>query len=329
MSWIIVGTIIAGGLVLSALFSGSEIGLYRVNRLRLHLAVQEGDRRAQSVAAFVADEQEALATLLIGNNVVNYITTAAVAYLFTELLRLGEWDAQVYTIVLVTPAVFVFGEVVPKSLFHRGADRLMRRVAWILSASRAVLHYTGAVWFVKRFTGLANKVMGQSITDRRATAPKRRVAALLQEALAGEAHGEWQADVIDRVVELSETPLRAVMIPRRRVAVLSDEAERAELIRIARETGYARLPVVSPRDLQPVGMVKIDNLLRRDDWRCVGECLEPALTIESTETVIPAITRMRQERREAAVVTAAGRMVGLVTLRDLLQEIVGEAGPAA
>jgi len=89
------------------------------------------------------------------------------------------------------------------------------------------------------------------------------------------------------------------------------------------------LPVVSPRDLQPVGMVKIDNLLRRDDWRSVGECLEPALTIESTETVIPAITRMRQERREAAVVTAAGRMVGLVTLRDLLQEIVGEAGPVA
>jgi CBS domain containing-hemolysin-like protein len=251
-----------------------------------------------------------------------------VAYLFSELMRLSEFDAQLYTITLVAPLVFVFGEVVPKILFQRAADRLMLRTIWILSPVSSVLRRTGAIWLLAKFVGGVNRLFRARASSGRAlVAPKRRVAALLQEALAGEKHGEWQSDVIDRVVQLSETALREVMIPLRAVTSISESADRSDLIRLARETGYARLPVVGPRRNQVIGMVKIDTLLRDFNWKTVAESVEPVLTLSPTETVLEAITRLRNQRREAAIVTdRGGRMVGMITLRDLLQEIVGEAG---
>ncbi len=329
MSWVLVAIIIAVGLLLSGLFSGSEIGLYRLNRLRLQLARQQNDPAAGKLEKWVKDEQSALSAILISNNVMNYATTSAVAFLFAELLRLGDVDAQIYTMVLVTPTVFVFGEVVPKNLFHRHADTLMKRVVWVLLPAQWMLRVSGAIWLLNRIADLLNRLVGSTVADPNLIAPKRRVAAMLQEALAGEKHGEWQADVIDRVVLLSETPLRAIMIPARSVAVIAASANRAELIRIARETGFARLPVHGRQRTEITGLVKIDDLLRRDDWTQVGQCAEPASQLQPGETVLTAITRLRLERQEAAIITnAAGRMIGLTTLRDLLQEVVGEGAPA-
>lgn len=325
MSWIVVGLVILVGLLLSGFFSGAETGLYRVNRLRLQLAVQGGDARAARVAGVVGDEQGALCVTLVGTNLMNYVTTTAVAYLLADMLRFAETDAQLYTVVMLTPVIFVFGEVVPKNLFQLYADTLLARFSWLFAASNRLLRVIGIVWVLRQLTGLVNRAVGTRSASDRIIEPKWRVALLLQEELAGRRLGEDRSELIDRVCRLSETPLRAVMLPLSRVTSISATADRRELIGVAWATGYARLPVHGKRRFRIEGIVKIDDLLRSDDWETVGERLAPALHLRPVDTVATAIAGMRAARREMAIVTDhGGNLSGIVTLRDLLEEVVGD-----
>ena len=329
-AWVAVVTIIVITLLFSALFSGAETGLYCVNRLRVFLGVQQGDVRSRRLARLIDDEREALSVILVGTNLMNYVCTTAVAYMFGTLMGFSDVDIEVYTVVSVTPIIFVFGEVVPKNLFQLHADALMPRFSGLLFLADRIFRATGLVWFTKSLTGMAGRWSGVPKADRHAVAPKRRVAALLQEALVGYKLGADQSELIDRVCRLSETPVRAVMIPYHRVTSISADADRDALIRVARITDYARVPVHGARRSQVIGLVKIDDLLRNDDWRTIGEKVAPVISLRPLDTVATAITRMQRVRKEMAIVTGlSGGLLGVVTLRDLLDEVAGEVASQA
>ncbi len=325
MTWALVITGILVGLCLSGFFSGLETGLYRVNRIRLQLSVQRRDPQAIRVARVLEDQEGALAVTLIGTNLMNYFTTVVVAYLFGALLGFGEIDTELYTIVLLTPILFVFGEMVPKNLFQLYADTLLLRGSRLLALSNRAFRLTGAVWALKHLIRGINRLLGTVAMADITIAPKWRMATLLQDALAGHTLGEAHSDLVDRVCLLSETPIHQVMVPRNRVISIAAGADRQTLIRNARRTTHSRLPVYDLRRAYVVGVIKVDELLRRDDWRTVGELAHPPTTLRPHETVAGAIAHLRREGCELAVVTEhGGRMLGIVTLTDLLQEVVGD-----
>ncbi len=329
MMWVVVACGLILGVVGSGLFSGSETGLYCLNRLRLHLAVQQGDSRAVRLSRWLEDEQRALAVALAGTNVTDYIGTIAIAYMFAHLLGFSDADTELYTIVLVTPLVFVFGEVVPKNLFQRFADSLMPRVSLLLLWSEWLFRACGVVALLTALTRGANRLLGTTQAYRTAETLKRRVALMLQEALAGQTHGEHQSDLIDRVVRLSETPIRTVMVPFHRVISISRDADRLELLRVARAASFARVPVHGKSRSQILGLIKIDDLLRSPQTT-VAEAIHPMPRMSPNTTVAAAIAELRRGGSEMSlVVNAAGHMLGLVTLRDLLEEVVGEFGAQA
>ncbi|MEK6798614.1 MAG: CNNM domain-containing protein [Planctomycetota bacterium] len=318
-------TVILTGLLLSGFFSGAEIGIYRANRLRLHLAVRRGDAGARRLARLLDDEQAALSCTLIGTNAANYATTTAVAYAFAHLLGLGDDQVQFYTIVLVTPVIFVFGEVVPKNLFQLHADALMSRTSRFLSATQRAFRALGLIALSSGFARIGNRLAGGVGTRGRAVDPRRRMAQLLQEALAGQDVSDSRSLLVDRVVQLSERPVRSMMIPLRRVITIHAESDLSELIRVAEANEFVRLPVVDSRGTRVVGVLKVDKALRDDQWKIVQERATAALTLPPNEIVASAIRRMRDARQELAVVAdAAGRCLGVVTMRDLLQGIIGD-----
>lgn len=340
MTWIIVSVVSLLGLFFSGFFSGAETGLYRVNRLRLHLGVRRRDPRALRLASVLGDEPGALSVTLVGTNVANYVTTSAVAFSFAELWGFGETGSELYTVAIVTPVIFVFGEMVPKNLFRLHPDALLAHGSRLLAIANRLFRLTGIVWALTHLSVLLSRLTGSDLHSAGVLDPKQRVKRLLQEALAGDTLGsdridpEDQSDLIERVCQLSETSLHAVMVPRNRVIGIAADTDRHELVRIVRLHSHARLPVYESAGSRThiIGLAKVDELLQSDDWERVAERLRPALKLSPRETVATAITRLqRAGRGMAVVVDDSGRMLGIVTLKDLLSEVVGESafgGPA-
>ncbi|UCE59619.1 MAG: DUF21 domain-containing protein [Phycisphaerales bacterium] len=326
MTWTLIILVMLAGLALSAFFSGAETGIYCISRLRLHLAAQRSDVRALRLEGILKDEPGALSVTLLGTNLMNYITTVACAFMFEELLGLSQIDTELYTVAFLTPIVFVFGEVVPKNMFRLYPDALMMQGSWFLRLANGVLRITGAVWFFGNLAAAAGRLEGNRHSQSLGSlAPKHRVAILLQDALAGDHAGREQSELIDRVCQLSDTPVHQAMVPRNRVLAIAALADRRELTRIARKTPHARLPVHGSHHRHVIGLAVVDDLLQADDWAAVGDRLQPAMTVSPHDAVASVISEMQRDNREMAVVTdRGGQMLGVVTLKDLLGEVIGE-----
>jgi CBS domain containing-hemolysin-like protein len=307
----------------SAFFSGTETGIYCVNRLRLRLSSDRGEPRAVRLQRLLEDEQGALATTLLGTNLANYLTTVSLALLLTRQIRLSEHQVEVYTTLIVTPLLFVFGEVLPKNLFQRDADRLLYPVAAMLVAAKRV--FAPLVWAL---TMLSTRLLAAFATSERRTAgpdDRYRVGALLREALADGDHAGRHGEFVDRVLNLPSTPVRAVMIPRDQVISLSANADRQEFLRTARRHAHSRLPVYRDHSGQIMGVVDVHALLADDMWDRVDQRVQPTERLDPDEPVASAILQVQRSGLSMAIVARQqGPLMGIVTLKDLLEEIVGE-----
>jgi len=271
------------------------------------------------------NEPGVLSLILVGTNLMNYLAATVAAYLLARRLGHAGADIEIYTTVLVTPVLFVFGEVVPKNLFQANADTLMRRGSMILVFFYHVFRFTGIVPALTK----VSQVFAGLLPGRRdagdADAPKRRVAAMLRQALMDRAPETELTDVVDRVVTLSETPLYRVMVPRHQVVTISAGADRKTLVKTARTTPHSRLPVHDHGRQQIIGVIKVDQLLKSSDWSCVGEKIQDVSRLSGHTTVAAAIAQAQQARHAMIIVVdRRGQMVGIATLKDLLEEIVGE-----
>ncbi len=324
MSWVIVSLVVVLGLTFSAFFSGAETGLYCVSRFRLQLGVHQKDPSALRLARLLEDPPSAISATLIGTNLMNYVTTSAVAFLFADMLGFEEIGTEVYTVVLLTPIVFVFGEVVPKTLFQQHPFRLLRHGVAVLALTSFAFRMTGLIGLARALTSAIERAVGGTVRVEREATPKRRMTALLREGLVGHVHEDDQSELIDRICRLSETTVQAVMVPKSRVHSIAAGTNRQELFRVARRTTFSRLPVFEAGRSHIVGVVDVGRLLCTDDWRTVSDRLQPIDTVSAPESVASATALMQRNGERIAVVTASARVfVGIVTLRDLTDEVVG------
>ena len=316
----IVGAILAVGL--SGFYSGSETGLYCLNRLRLKLRADQGDRHARRLAHIVADEHNALTTLLIGTNVSNYLATVAVAYLLTRAAGTGPGRSEIYTTLIVTPAIFVFGELVPKNLFQRHADQLMYLGSAMFRVSVVLCALPAAIlgWISKPITALVDPAGLSTSAD-----PRSNIATLLQEAMAGDDAPGRQSELIDRVLSLPRVALHQVMVPRNRVVSIQAGADLKQFLSLVRKHECSRLPVYEDNPRRIVGYVHVHALLADQEWEQVGDHLRKIVSLDAHESVASAIVKLQTSRETLGAVTDRnGYLLGVVTRKDLLEELTGE-----
>ena len=317
---LIIGVIAA--VCFSGFYSGSETGLYCVNRLRVRVRADRGDLCAQRLARLLDDDRGALSTLLIGTNVANYLATITVASVLLRTMDVGPGKSEVYTTLIVTPVIFVFGEVVPKNLFQRDADRLMflgtrlfQLSAWLFRLPVMAINWIAGVIIGAVTTGPV-----ADVTD-----PRRRVAILLQEALAAEDAESEHRELVGRVLELRDLAVHQVMVPRNRVVMIHGGAQRKDVLSLARKQAHARFPVYEDQPRRIQGFVHLHELLGDDSWQAVRERIHPIVNVHPHDSVSAAVVRLQAAKQPlAAVVDRSGYLLGLVTLNDLLSELVGE-----
>ncbi|MDP6545847.1 MAG: CNNM domain-containing protein [Phycisphaerae bacterium] len=309
-----------GGVVMCAIYCGLETGIYVLNKVRLDLHAEEGRHPARRLKAMLGRPNNALAVLLIGTNIAAYVTTFAVSAMF--MLAGAGHRTEWYTIAVATPLLFVLGESVPKSVFQRAGESLVYRLAWVLGASSVVFNTIGLAPLVRGFAWLCLRLAGKRSAQQ--ASGRQYLLTIVADSAASGILTHSQTVMADRVMHIGLVTLGQVMTPIDRVEAMGPETTRDELMSSLAGHDFSRLPVLDG-DGAIVGVINIyDVLLDESVSQPAGVMTIPPVLPGET-TVTDALYRMRQANAAMAVVTDnSGGHVGIVTVKDLVEEIVGE-----
>lgn len=313
--------------LMNALFAGSEMALLSLREGQLRQLERRGSAAARPLTRLAHDPNRFLATIQIGITLAGFLASAAAAVSLAEPLtpRLGFLGgaAEVVAIALVTMILtfvtLVFGELAPKRLAMQHAQR------WALLASRPLnalaLISRPAVWVLSKATDMTVRAFGgdpETVRERLGPEELRDLVTGLR-GLNCE-----QRRILTRALELHERILREVLVPRCAVFTIAADAPIATARAALGASGHSRAPVVVSRRLEDVvGVVHLRDLLTENGT--VTDAARPAVLFPDTLRVSEALRRFKTERQQfALVVDERSAMSGIVTLEDLLEEIVGE-----
>jgi len=327
MNDVVIILIIVALLAISAFFSGTETGVYRLSRFRLRLGLQQRRKLYGLLDKLMADSHGLIFSILIGNNIANYLLTSFITYLF--LVKTGsDTSAELYSTLVTVPLLFVLGDLLPKNIFFYRADLLMPVVAPLAYVFHRILTVLQVVPLLKLIARLFSKMAGaRSATPQLASAAQRQhLVELVQETREEGVLSQVQAEIIDRLMKIPRIPLSAVMVPLAKVVMVSREAGKAQVVEVLRNEGFRRVLVYGQQRAQVVGFVDIYELLAgSEDFTSLPDsAIEPIAAAPMTASVLETLNIMRNKHLDILLVTRSSAAVGMVTIKDLLEELVGE-----
>lgn len=315
------------GLGLSALFSGLETGLYTINRVRLTVRASRHDRRAERLRRFIQNPTRMLGTLLIGNNIANYLGSFGVAAML-DVYGVSPVSAIAINACILIPLLFIFGETLPKDLFRTHTDRWSYPFAGFLTWCERLLLWTGVLPAVQGVGALAGRAFrterGDAPDELPGGAARQRISQLIKEGAGAGVLSESQTSLADRALALREVRVGSEMVPWKHVSTLRDGANAAERIAMLRRQPHTRVPVVNAQG-RVVGVVSvIDALLEAD--KPLTEMMVTPTSLSPSMPVREALRAMRGSACPLAIVThpRTGAPIGIVTLKDLVEPLTGE-----
>lgn len=302
-------------------FSGSEIGVLSASRAKVVRRVEEGSRSGKILDRFLGSPERLLGTTLVGTNLSVVIGTVV----FTSYMyrRLGE-GGELYSLLVMSPLVLVFGEILPKTVFQQYSDRLVYIVSYPLQAAEYVFFP-----LVRLLTALSRLITGAGAAgpQRRSPFVTKHELQMLVLADGGEAEMEAEErEMIHRIFTLGTTTASQVMVPLVDVTGIEDTSAPDEVIRKVAEKGYSRLPVYRDNLSNIVGILNVfDIFTLHPEDRELRKVVREPLYVPEVMNVDDLLQEMQRVGTQMAIVVDEyGGAVGIVTVEDLLEEVVGE-----
>ena len=316
-AWAIWWVVLIVATAFVALYCGMETGIYVLNKIRLDLRAEAGGRQASRLRRLLRRPNNLLVVLLIGTNISSYAVTFAVTAMFV-LAGSGQM-AQWYSMAVATPLLFIFGDSVPKDVFHRLAETLTYRLSGLLAASDVLFKVTGLSPLVRSISFLVMLPL-----RGRQAGGEERLGAAFAEGRASGVLTHMQSVMADRVMGIGEITLADVMVPADQVVWIGADVAREELLDLVQRNNHSRLPVRGAAG-EAVGVLDVYDVLADETATRPAERMADPLLLGEGMVVTDALYRMQRAHRMMAVVTSGGqRPVGIVTIKDLVEEIVGE-----
>ena len=313
--------IILLSLALTALFSASEMAFIAANRVRLRHLAEEGSQTAARYLEAFRRPERVLATCMMGVTIA-HITASSVST-WALLPVLGSWSAVAVTAAL-TPIMLVFGEVMPKAVAREWATPLIRSLFRVIELSSWVL--APLTWGANAVVGKALALFGRTPSSTRQFVSREELKLLLQMEPEEADVTVSEAEMIDKIFDLGQKTVREIMVPLVDVTALPATAHPEDAVRLISERGFSRIPLFTDRVFNLIGFVTAMDLLRRgaqvSDLRSI---MRPATYAPETKRIDDLLREMQKGRIQLAVVVDEyGGAVGIVTIEDILEQIVGE-----
>ncbi|ABA89451.1 transporter, DUF21, CBS domain pair and CorC_HlyC domain-containing, putative [Syntrophotalea carbinolica DSM 2380] len=313
-----------GGLTLllfmSAFFSGSETALLSLDSLRVKYLVHKKKRGAKQLELVLSRPDNLLGAILVGNNLVNI---AASVFATTFFVKLFGARGELMTIVILTPLLLVVSEVCPKTFAARYPERVsflvLRPIMFIMMLLRPV------VWLVTGFSRLLTLFVK---SEPQPVISEEEIRTLITVGEQSGVVGKDKRKMLDGIFDLSQICVRDVMIPRTEIAALDVSFSFAEVLRLVQQSSHSRFPIYEGSLDNVIGIIHSKDILRyvhiSEEFSLEKLARKPYFVPESKRinTLLPAF--QRRQVHMAVVVDEYGGVEGLVTLEDVVEEIVGE-----
>ncbi|WP_213818947.1 HlyC/CorC family transporter [Garciella nitratireducens] len=305
---------------MSAYFSATETAFSSLNRIRIKNLASNGNKKAKSTLDLVENYDMVLSTILIGNNIINILSTSLATLFFTNIF--GKMGVTISTIVM-TILVLIFGEISPKSLAKEIPESLAMFSTPFLKFFITILkpiNYIFGLWkeLLYRFVNINND---EKITED-------ELLTIIDEAQNEGGINEQEGELIRSAIEFNDLDVRDVLTPRVDVVAINIEDDNDQIDSLFTESGYSRLPVYKESIDNIIGVLHEKNFniyLKKGAKGSLVNILKPVIFVTPTMKISRLLKLLQQYKTHMAIVTDEyGGTVGIVTLEDILEELVGE-----
>jgi putative hemolysin len=313
--------IILLALGVTALFSAAEMSFIAANRLRLRHLAEGGNRNAVRYLDAFKQPERFLSTAMMGVTIAHIVASSVATWALVP--RIGAAAAPVATLVL-TPLMLIVGEVVPKAVAREWATALVVRLFRVVEIATALL--APLSWSANALVRGVLAAFGYERTTTRAFVSREELKLLLQMEPEEADVTSSEAEMIDKIFDLGQTTVREVMVPMVEVAALPDTASPDECVRLIAGRGFSRIPIYADRIFNVVGVVTAMDLLRQGAHaHDVRAFMRPATYVPETKRIDDLLREMQKSRVQLMVVVDEyGAAVGIVTVEDIVEQVVGE-----
>src|SRR6266571_2511475 len=321
--WLQVAILIVS-LFLCAMASAAETALTSISRIKLKNLVESGDEQAIEIDRLLTDPNKLLSTILVVNSVAVIVASSMATVL---ALAFSATYGELLSSVVISLVVLIFCEITPKTAavqnpvrWARIFIRPVRGAAWVL---------TPIVWSLSAITNFLVRLVGGEMKHRGPFVTEEELRLLVS---VGEKEGvleEEETEMIHSIFEFADTTVREVMIPRIDMVTLESDATVDQAVDLALQGGFSRIPVYEESIDNIIGVLYTKDMLKqlREDHNTlpVRDLVRPAYFVPETKKLDDLLREIRQKRTHMAIVVDEyGSVAGLVTIEDLVEEIVGD-----
>ena len=309
-------------IVLSGYFSATETAFTAVNKIRLRAKAEDGDKGAKRVLKLSDNYDRLLTTILIGNNVVNILASSLFTLLLISLIQNNEGLATTLSTVILTVVVLIFGEISPKTLakeFPEGFARFAAPTINVLTYLLIPFTFVFGLW-KKLLLKLFKHKEANAITDD-------ELKIMVEEAEQEGGINAQESDLIRSAIEFNDLEAKDILVPRVDMVAIDCKTPLEEVDKIFMDTRYSRLPVYKDTIDNIIGILHEKDFIkqRTDAGFSLEKASKPAVFVVSTTKISAVLQQLQKGKSHMAVVSGEfGDTVGIITMEDILEELVGE-----
>ncbi|MFI3200951.1 MAG: hemolysin family protein [Eubacteriales bacterium] len=309
-------------ILLSTFFSSAETALTTVNHVRIRNMVEEGNKRAITVQKILNQYNKMLSAILIGNNIVNISASS-----LTTTLAIDIWGSHAIGVATgaLTLIVLIFGEIVPKTWASLNSEPIALLYSGIIYRLMVILG--PIIYVVDKFAEFLFNLLHIDRNKKKDSLTESELKTIVDVSHEGGVIESNERELIYNVFDFQDALAKDIMIPRIDLTMVESTATRVELIALFRESMYTRMPVYEESQDNIIGIINIKDLLLTEDsssFSLKDMVREAYFTYEYKNTADLMLELREKHASMALVLNEYGSTVGLVTMEDLLEEIVGE-----
>ncbi|MAI76766.1 MAG: hypothetical protein CBC25_06055 [Pelagibacteraceae bacterium TMED65] len=324
--YVLIGSII-GLVFLSAFFSGSETSLTAASKPRIHMLARSGKKNAGIFEKIFKDKEQLICTILFANNLVNVLASALATKI---LIEITQTEGILYATIIMTLMILIFGELIPKTLALSNADKFALKISPLIRVIIIILFpLTKTLNFI---VGFILKMLGVDYKD----SSKEEIQEQNEEELRGaidlhgkDSTGKEEKQMLNSILDLDEITVGSIMVPRTDIFSLPTNVSYSELITKLKNSPHSRIPVWAKNPENIVGVLHVrkligENNLDQKKFNILNFCQKPWFIPESTKLDNQLMAFKKRKEHFSIVVDEYGEFLGMITLEDIIEEIVGD-----